>query len=333
MLAQTQSALEVAPPIPTATVPLMSTADVSHHATYVTKNATPTLNSLVAGVEQALARTSHWDEVQQATVRHLCEAVERLHGEAMRRLIRMLKDEAACHEPLRAALSDEVVYAVMRYQGLVKASLGERVQAALDSVQGLMQSHGGGIELVAIRPPDTVEVRLLGACHGCPASSQTLTDGVERAIREHCPEITQVVQVSRSAMQPEAKESVEIGQAINKQGVHFVSPFALAETSGWRDLATLEELPDRAMISRQLDDVSLLLYRRGGMLSCVRNACAHMGMPLDGAHLDATRGVLTCQYHGFQYVLETGECLTVPEVQLQVYAVRVLGQRIQVRPS
>ena len=38
-----------------------------------------------------------------------------------------------------------------------------------------------------------------------------------------------------------------------------------------------------------------------------------------------------CSYHGFQYLLETGECLTAPEVQLRVHAVRVVGERVQVR--
>jgi nitrite reductase/ring-hydroxylating ferredoxin subunit len=42
-------------------------------------------------------------------------------------------------------------------------------------------------------------------------------------------------------------------------------------------------------------------------------------------------GVITCSYHGFQYLLESGECLTAPGVQLKVHAVRVTGDRVQVR--
>ena len=38
-----------------------------------------------------------------------------------------------------------------------------------------------------------------------------------------------------------------------------------------------------------------------------------------------------CPYHGFVYLLETGECLTVPEVQLAVHAVKVVGERVAVR--
>jgi nitrite reductase/ring-hydroxylating ferredoxin subunit len=52
-------------------------------------------------------------------------------------------------------------------------------------------------------------------------------------------------------------------------------------------------------------------------------------MPLEMGAIDD--GVITCAYHGFQYLLETGECLTAPEVQLRVHAVRVVGERVQVR--
>jgi hypothetical protein len=46
--------------------------------------------------------------------------------------------------------------------------------------------------LVAIKPPDAVEIRLTGSCNGCPASGQTLTEGVEKSIRERYPEIATI---------------------------------------------------------------------------------------------------------------------------------------------
>ena len=55
----------------------------------------------------------------------------------------------------------------------------------------------------------------------------------------------------------------------------------------------------------------------------------HMGMPLDGGQVEG--GTLRCPYHGFVYRLETGECLTVPEVQLAMHAVKVAGERVAVR--
>jgi nitrite reductase/ring-hydroxylating ferredoxin subunit len=73
----------------------------------------------------------------------------------------------------------------------------------------------------------------------------------------------------------------------------------------------------------------VLLSRRGGRVSCFDNACAHLGMPLEMG--DIADGVITCTYHGFRYLLETGECLTAPEVQLVAHAARVRGGRVAVR--
>ena len=83
------------------------------------------------------------------------------------------------------------------------------------------------------------------------------------------------------------------------------------------------------MLFRSVEGRDVLLYRHGDSVSCLDNACAHMGMPLDGGQVEA--GNLTCPYHGFVDLLETGECLTVPEVQLAVHAVKVLGDRVAVR--
>jgi len=46
---------------------------------------------------------------------------------------------------------------------------------------------------------------------------------------------------------------------------------------------------------------------------------------------EITDGFITCPHHGFRYALESGECLTAPEVQLQPHAVRVRGDAIELR--
>ena len=49
-------------------------------------------------------------------------------------------------------------------------------------VGALAASHGGSIELVSV-VGHTVTVRMVGACHGCPAASSTLRDVFERELR------------------------------------------------------------------------------------------------------------------------------------------------------
>ena len=261
-----------------------------------------------------------WEESQRLGVQALKSAIEDLHKEALKRLIRYLKDDPACMARLRSSMSDQVVFGVLRFHGLVKDSLQARIEVALDEVRPFLHEHGGNVELVALKLPDTVEIRLLGSCHGCPASGQTLSEGVEKSIFTHCPEIKHVNQVIRGA--PEANDDdVSI--------VHFISPFAQHVRSGWVDAALLEEIPEGGIKECKIKNQSVLLSRRGDRVSCVDNSCAHLGMPLEMG--EVSDGVITCSYHGFQYLLETGECLTAPEVQLKVHAVRVTGNQVQVR--
>ena len=278
------------------------------------------LEVLVQAITRLESIVAGWDETHILTVQALKSAIEDLHKEALKRLIRALKDDPAAGAKLREALGDPVVYGVLRFHGLIKAPLAERLNTALDEVRPALAGHGGGVELVTIKPPDTVELRLTGSCHGCPASGQTLSEGVEKAIRAHCPEIVHINQVSRSAPETSADGSSTI---------HFISPFAMHAKAGWVDAGTLEEVPEGGISERRIKGRSVLLSKRGDTVSCFDNSCAHLGMPLEMGEI--SEGVITCSYHGFQYLLETGECLTAPEVQLKVHAVRVTGNRVQVR--
>ena len=67
----------------------------------------------------------------------------------------------------------------------------KKVQKALAEIKPRIQADGGDIELVAIEN-GTVKVRLKGACVGCPMSTLTLKQGVERLIKAKVPEIQSV---------------------------------------------------------------------------------------------------------------------------------------------
>ena len=278
------------------------------------------LDALVHAITAVESIVEGWEQPQILAVQALKSAIEDLHKEALKRLIRALKDDPAAGARLREALADPVVYGVLRFHGLVKAPLSERLQRALEEVRPALSLHGGGVELVAIKPPDTVELRLIGSCHGCPASGQTLSEGVEKAIRANCPEIVFINQVSRGPAEASGDGT---------STVHFISPFALNARAGWLEAGILADYPEGGVAECKLKGRSVLLAKRGDSLSCFDNACAHLGLPLEMG--DIQNGVITCPYHGFQYLLETGECLTAPEVQLKMHAVRVTGNRVQVR--
>lgn len=76
-----------------------------------------------------------------------------------------------------------------------KENLLSRVKTSLEKIRPYLQSDGGDIELVDITDEYKVQVRLTGACSGCPFSMQTLKAGVEQALIKEVPEIVEVVGV------------------------------------------------------------------------------------------------------------------------------------------
>ena len=67
----------------------------------------------------------------------------------------------------------------------------ERVQEVLNMVRPALQADGGDVELVDV-VGGTVQVKLVGACAGCPMSQLTLANGVERVLKEQIPEVERV---------------------------------------------------------------------------------------------------------------------------------------------
>ena len=273
------------------------------------------LSKLLEDIERLEGIFAQWDESPRLAARAYRTAIEALHSEALRRLVGALKNDAAAAAAMKQAAADETVYAVLRRHNIIKPSVAERVENALAGVRPMLASHGGDVELVRVAPP-AIEVRFTGACDGCAASALTFHAGVKKAVEDACPDITEIVQVKGHT-------------GAGGHGVNFTSPFALTVTGDWFPAARLDEIPEGGIRALPLNGEKLLLFRRGSVVSCFQNACAHLGFPLhDGGIED---GIIACPHHGFRYDLSTGECLTAPEVQLQPNAVRVIGSRVEVR--
>jgi len=75
-------------------------------------------------------------------------------------------------------------------------TIEDKVRDVIDAVRPNLQSHGGDIELISVEADNTVKVRLQGACAGCPGAIMTLKMGVERLLKEHIPEVKEVVAVN-----------------------------------------------------------------------------------------------------------------------------------------
>jgi Fe-S cluster biogenesis protein NfuA len=68
--------------------------------------------------------------------------------------------------------------------------LRQRIEAVLDEhVRPGLRADGGNVEVVGIDADRIVQVRMIGACQGCPSAIMTLTFGIESTLKAQIPEI------------------------------------------------------------------------------------------------------------------------------------------------
>lgn len=78
-------------------------------------------------------------------------------------------------------------------------TVGERVAQLLDqAINPAIAAHGGYAKLVSVEG-DTAFLELGGGCQGCGMAAMTLRHGIETAIKENVPEITEIVDITDHA--------------------------------------------------------------------------------------------------------------------------------------
>lgn len=70
----------------------------------------------------------------------------------------------------------------------------EKINDALNKIRPSLQADGGDVEFVDFID-GTVQVRLKGACAGCPMSTMTIKNGIESYLKQTIPEVKSVEQV------------------------------------------------------------------------------------------------------------------------------------------
>lgn len=72
----------------------------------------------------------------------------------------------------------------------------DQVEKALEKTRNALRSDGGDVELVDVSPDGVVQVRLKGACHGCPMATMTVKSLIERVLRHEIPDVKEVKAVA-----------------------------------------------------------------------------------------------------------------------------------------
>lgn len=269
----------------------------------------PSIELLARELERLERVTTQWEPEKRAAVEAIRRTIDQITEEALRRFIRIVREDAAAKPALVQAASDPWVHTVLAYHGLVRAPVSGRLERALARVRPTLASHGGDIEVELCEPP-RVRLRLVGTCDGCAFAGTTSRELVEVAVREDCPDLTEITIIGAS------------------QGTGGDGLVALRSSREAHDVCGLDELRAGVPTFRTVGKVALMLTRVGDEPRAYPNACAHLGMPLDDAPVE--NGVIICRYHGFRYALETGECLTVREIALPRLPVVVVDGRVRV---
>jgi Fe-S cluster biogenesis protein NfuA len=144
-------------------------------------------------VEKLAARLeSAGDPEVRATALDLVQTVVELHGAALRCLIDSLTQTPAGQQALSDALENDLVSSMLLLHNLHPDGLETRVLRGIEKARPYLKSHGGDVELTAVRD-GIVHLRLHGTCGSCPSSSITLKNAVEDALFEVAPDIVEII--------------------------------------------------------------------------------------------------------------------------------------------
>ena len=242
------------------------------------------------------------DDGRKASMR-LKKALEGYHKHVLTQMIRGFKGDPRGKELLVGLLDDVAVRSALQLHGLLRPDLNARVAEVVEDIREYAQGHGGDVEFSHVED-GVAYVRMKGNCSGCSLSALTLKRGVEDRLKEQVPEITKI-----EVLPSEPGAGIELPNAPS------------AEAAGWVEgppFVTMRHATPQALTG---DGYDVLLVRFDEKVYAYRNACAHMGAPLHDGLADGE--LLSCRLHGFKYDLTSGECITVPQAQLEPFPVRV----------
>jgi nitrite reductase (NADH) small subunit len=91
-------------------------------------------------------------------------------------------------------------------------------------------------------------------------------------------------------------------------------------------MGKLSDLPPGTAIEKRILARRIAVFNVGGTLYGIESECKHMKATLVKGGVQ--NNILTCNWHGWQYNLITGECLTRPGMKLKRYDIEVVNDEI-----
>jgi nitrite reductase/ring-hydroxylating ferredoxin subunit/DMSO/TMAO reductase YedYZ heme-binding membrane subunit len=96
------------------------------------------------------------------------------------------------------------------------------------------------------------------------------------------------------------------------------------------EVCDVESIPEKRARVIALKDERIAIFRHDGKVSAVSNVCRHQNGPLgEGRIID---GCITCPWHGYQYVPETGASPPPFTDKVATYQTRVVNGKVLLNP-
>jgi Fe-S cluster biogenesis protein NfuA/nitrite reductase/ring-hydroxylating ferredoxin subunit len=253
-------------------------------------------DQLIGRVQELQTQVEALDPIARGIAEELVSAVVQMYGAGLERIV-----AAAGDSPLRDELvADPVVASLLLIHDLYPVPVEERVAEALERVRPYMESHGGDVELLAVRD-GIAHLRLQGSCRSCAASSATLELAVRQALEEAAPDL----------------EGMEVDGVMEQEPPPEPLGVALpmAAPPAWFDLDGVAGVAPEEFVGAQVAGTPLVVANVAGTLLAYRDRCASCGGELHSGEL--SDGALTCPGCGRSYYLpRAGRSLDDERIQL-----------------
>jgi Fe-S cluster biogenesis protein NfuA/nitrite reductase/ring-hydroxylating ferredoxin subunit len=242
------------------------------------------------------------DPFLRGTVDELVSAIIELYGEGLTRIVRELGEQGEEGLLLRLA-GDGVIGSLLLIHDLYPVPLGDRVEEALASVRPYMESHGGDVQLLKLED-GVAHLKLVGHCHGCPASAATLELAIKEALEEAAPDLLGL-----------EVEGVAEPKPIRKPLAMASAPIAApAGAPGWLPFEEAGAIEPGTFRALTLEGVDLVVANVDGTVLAYRDRCAACEATLREASLAGP--LLMCGSCGGAFDLTRAGCAVAGEEHL-----------------
>jgi Fe-S cluster biogenesis protein NfuA/nitrite reductase/ring-hydroxylating ferredoxin subunit len=212
------------------------------------------------------------DPFLRGTVDELVSVIIEMYGEGLTRIVRELAEQG--EEGLLLRLADDgVIGSLMLIHDLYPVPLEARVEEALASVRPYMESHGGDVQLLRLSD-GVAHLKLVGHCHGCPASAATLELAIKEALAEAAPDLLGL-----------EVEGVAEPRPVGKPLAMAAAEPAPASAPGWLPFEQAGTIEPGSFRALAFEGADLVVANVDGTVLAYRDRCAICAASLSEATL------------------------------------------------